>query len=79
MQIRGRCTDCSPHLTISNIQLSDILLIIPVSSVNNCGNGDAPLNVWCKNRASQLLDGQNEVGLASNQGFSEAPPPNPNP
>ncbi|MGB7634601.1 MAG: hypothetical protein WBL68_12810 [Nitrososphaeraceae archaeon] len=48
-----------------------------VSNVNGCGNGEAPLNVWCKNRASQLPDGQNEVGSASNQGFSESPR-NPN-
>lgn len=40
-----------------------------VSNVNGCGNGE--------NRASQLPDGQNEVGSASNQGFSESPR-NPN-
>jgi hypothetical protein len=39
-----------------------------VSQVNDCGNGELPLNVWCQNTASQIQGDENEVALASEQG-----------
>jgi hypothetical protein len=39
-----------------------------VSQVNDCGNGELPLNVWCQNTASQIQGDGNEVALASGQG-----------
>jgi hypothetical protein len=51
-----------------------------VTSVNDCGNGDAPMNIQCKNRALQLpIDDNNKVTFESNQGFSESPSPLPSP
>jgi hypothetical protein len=39
-----------------------------VSQVNDCGNAELPLNVWCQNTASQIQGDENEVALASEQG-----------
>jgi hypothetical protein len=45
-----------------------------VSQVNDCGNGELPLNVGCQNTASQIQGDDNEAALASGQEFSgEAP------
>jgi hypothetical protein len=38
-----------------------------VSQVNDCGNGELPLNVWCQNTASQIQGEGNEVETASGQ------------
>jgi hypothetical protein len=46
-----------------------------VSQVNDCGNGELPLNVGCQNTASQIQGDDNEAALASEQAFSEAPAP----
>jgi hypothetical protein len=46
-----------------------------VSQVNDCGNGEWPLNIGCKNTASQIQGDDNEAALASNQAFEEAPAP----
>ena len=45
-----------------------------VSQVNECGNGELPLNIGCQNTASQIQGDDNEAALASNQAF-EAPAP----
>jgi hypothetical protein len=42
-----------------------------VSQVNDCGNGEAPLNVGCQNTASQIQGDDNSVALASEQAFEE--------
>jgi hypothetical protein len=42
-----------------------------VSQVNNCGNGELPLNVFCQNTASQIQGDENSAALASEQGSSE--------
>jgi hypothetical protein len=39
-----------------------------VSQVNDCGNGELPLNVWCQNTASQIQGEGNTAGISSNQG-----------
>ena len=39
-----------------------------VSQVNDCGNGDTPVDVWCQNTASQIQGDENEAALASGQG-----------
>jgi hypothetical protein len=45
-----------------------------VSQVNDCGNGELPLNIGCQNTASQIQGDDNEAALASEQAFSaEAP------
>ena len=46
-----------------------------VSQVNDCGNGELPLNIGCQNTASQIQGDDNEAALASNQAFGEAPVP----
>ena len=46
-----------------------------VSQVNDCGNGELPLNVGCQNTASQIQGDENEVALASEQAFGGTPPP----
>jgi hypothetical protein len=38
-----------------------------VSPVNDCGNGELPLNVWCQNTASQIQGDENEVATSSEQ------------
>jgi hypothetical protein len=38
-----------------------------VSQVNDCGNKELPLNVWCQNTASQIQGDENEVALESEQ------------
>ena len=43
-----------------------------VSQVNDCGNGELPLNVGCQNTASQIQGDENEGALASEQAFGEA-------
>jgi hypothetical protein len=40
-----------------------------VSQVNDCGNGELPLNVGCQNTASQIQGDGNEAALASEQAF----------
>ncbi len=42
-----------------------------VSQVNDCGNGELPLNVWCQNTASQIQGEGNYVAPASQQGSFE--------
>jgi hypothetical protein len=42
------------------------------SQVNDCGNGELPLNVGCQNTASQIQGDDNSVALASEQAFGEA-------
>ena len=50
-----------------------------VSQVNDCGNGEAPLNVGCQNTASQIQGDDNSAALSSAQEFEEeelmGPPP----
>ena len=38
-----------------------------VSQVNDCGNGELPLNVFCSNTASQIQGDENSAALASEQ------------
>ena len=38
-----------------------------VSQVNECGNGELPLNVFCSNTASQIQGDENAASLASEQ------------
>ena len=38
-----------------------------VSQVNECGNGELPLNVFCSNTASQIQGDENSASLASEQ------------
>jgi hypothetical protein len=45
-----------------------------VSQVNDCGNGELPLNIRCQNTASQIQGDDNEAALASEQAFSEEAP-----
>jgi hypothetical protein len=40
-----------------------------VSQVNDCGNGELPLNVGCQNTVSQIQGDGNEAALASEQAF----------
>ena len=40
-----------------------------VSQVNECGNGEAPLNIGCQNTASQIQGYDNTEALASAQEF----------
>ena len=47
-----------------------------VSQVNDCGNGELPLDVWCQNTASQTQAEGNEAALASSQGSSDNERPN---
>jgi hypothetical protein len=42
-----------------------------VSQVNDCGNGELPLNVGCQNTASQIQGNDNSAALASSQEFGE--------
>jgi hypothetical protein len=42
-----------------------------VSQVNDCGNGELPLNVACQNTASQIQGDENAASLASEQAFEE--------
>jgi hypothetical protein len=42
-----------------------------VSQVNDCGNGEMPLNVWCQNTASQIQGEGNYVATESAQGSFE--------
>lgn len=41
------------------------------SQVNECGNGELPLNVVCQNSASQIQGDENEVSIPSQQIFEE--------
>ena len=45
-----------------------------VSQVNDCGNGEAPLNVWCQNATSQIQGDENEAALSSGQGSTSRGP-----
>ncbi len=42
-----------------------------VSQVNDCGNGELPLNVGCQNTASQIQGDDNSAALASEQEFGD--------
>jgi hypothetical protein len=42
-----------------------------VSQVNDCGNGDWPMNIGCQNTASQIQGDDNSAALASAQEFEE--------
>ena len=42
-----------------------------VSQVNDCGNGELPLNVFCSNTASQIQGEKNSAALTSEQTFRE--------
>jgi hypothetical protein len=42
-----------------------------VSQVNDCGNGELPLNVGCQNTASQIQGDENSAALSSEQDFRE--------
>ena len=46
-----------------------------VSQVNDCGNGELPLNVLCSNTASQVQGDENTPALSSEQSTGGAPPP----
>jgi len=35
-----------------------------ISQVNDCGNGELPLNVFCSNTASQIQGNENATSLA---------------
>jgi hypothetical protein len=37
------------------------------SQVNNCGNGDNPIDVFCQNLASQIQGDENVASLAGEQ------------
>jgi hypothetical protein len=39
-----------------------------ISQVNDCGNGDTPIDVWCQNLASQIQGNDNSAALAAEQG-----------
>jgi hypothetical protein len=41
------------------------------AQVNECGNGELPLNVWCQNTASQIQGEDNRAALSSAQGSEE--------
>ena len=50
------------------------------SDINDCGNGELPLNVGCQNTDSQIQGDRNTVALASEQSFGAdgngpTPPP----
>ena len=45
-----------------------------VSQVNDCGNGELPLNIGCQNTASQIQGDENSAALASEQAFAEEAP-----
>ncbi len=38
-----------------------------VSQVNDCGNGDTPIDVFCQNLASQIQGDDNSAALAAEQ------------
>jgi hypothetical protein len=44
------------------------------AQMNNCGNGEMPLNVGCQNTASQIQGDGNEAELASSQELTGEPP-----
>jgi hypothetical protein len=44
------------------------------SQVNDCGNGELPLNVGCQNTGSQIQGDRNSVALSSQQTFPPPPP-----
>jgi hypothetical protein len=44
-----------------------------ISQVNDCGNGELPLNVGCQNTASQVQGDYNTPALSSEQSFGGAP------
>jgi hypothetical protein len=44
------------------------------SQVNDCGNGELPLNVGCQNTDSQIQGDRNSVALSSQQTFPPPPP-----
>ncbi len=45
-----------------------------VSQINDCGNGEMPLDVWCQNTASQIQGEDNGAALSSSQGSQEEEP-----
>jgi hypothetical protein len=38
-----------------------------VSQVNDCGNGDTPIDVFCQNLASQIQGDQNSAAISGEQ------------
>jgi hypothetical protein len=42
-----------------------------VSQVNDCGNGELPLNIGCQNTASQIQGDENAAYLESEQEFGD--------
>ena len=44
------------------------------SQANDCGNGEAPLNVGCQNTGSQIQGDKNTVALSAQQTFPGADP-----
>jgi hypothetical protein len=42
-----------------------------VSQVNDCGNGEMPMNVGCQNTASQIQGDDNSAAVASAQEFDD--------
>jgi uncharacterized protein YecT (DUF1311 family) len=40
-----------------------------VSQVNDCGNGDTPIDVFCQNLASQIQGDDNSAALSGEQGL----------
>jgi hypothetical protein len=42
-----------------------------VSQVNDCGNGELPLNIGCQNTASQIQGDDNSAALSSEQEFGD--------
>jgi hypothetical protein len=38
-----------------------------VSQINDCGNGELPLNVWCQNTASQIQGDENSAAWVPSQ------------
>lgn len=44
------------------------------SQVNDCGNGELPLNVGCQNTGSQIQGDKNTIALSSQQTFPPPPP-----
>lgn len=44
------------------------------AQTNACGNGDAPINVFCSNTDSQIQGDENQVAITSQQSAQESAP-----
>jgi hypothetical protein len=42
-----------------------------ISQINDCGNGDNPIDVFCQNLASQIQGDDNSVAINGEQEFEE--------